>query len=257
MDYISDSFYHFTPKKEYLYSIIQNGFYPRYCIENYDYLLKEYNMPTIAIPMVCFCDIPIVFIEDHTKNYGEFAIAMKKEWGEKKLNPLLYLTDNSIPQKKFELIQWDLMREAKKQRMYNAELSNEAISMFYHFQDFIAYLKKYRGKSSKHNGKEVIFYREREWRWIPEPKLEDIKDEIILRLDPSEYSNIKEKNKLLEKEYKLDFSTDDVDYLIVNNKEAKNELAQLLYKINKNKLLDRIYILNELIEKSKNSIKRL
>ena len=70
IDYIADSFYHFTPKKEHLFSIIENGFYPRYCIENYDYLLRKYKHdPTIAIPMVCFCDIPITFIEGHVENY--------------------------------------------------------------------------------------------------------------------------------------------------------------------------------------------
>jgi hypothetical protein len=252
MDYIADSFYHFTPKKEYLYNIIQNGFYPRYCIENYSYLLKEYNMPTIAIPMVCFCDIPIVFIEEHTKNYGKFAIAMKKEWGEKHLNPLLYLTDNSIPQRKFELIQWDLLKEARKKRIYdNVEASDEVIEMFYHFQDFIAYLKKYRGKSLKHDNREIIFYREREWRWIPEIDEEDVKKGIILRLDPSEYSKIKEKNKLLEENYKLNFSIDNVDYIIVDNQESKKEFGQLLHKINKRELIDKMYVLAELLYKSK------
>jgi hypothetical protein len=252
MDYIADSFYHFTPKKEYLYNIIKNGFYPRYCIENYDYLLKNYDTTTIAIPMVCFCDIPIAFIEEHTKNYGEFAIAMKKKWGEKHLNPLLYLTDNSIPQEKFELIQWDLMKEIKRRREYdNAKISDEIKDMFYHFQDFIAYMKKFSGKSSKNN-KEIIFYREREWRWIPEARKEDIEKGIILRLDPSDYPNIEEKNKQLEK-YKLDFSIDDVEYIIVNNEEARCELQELLNRINKIELKEKIYILNELIQKDRNN----
>jgi hypothetical protein len=252
-DYIADSFYHFTCKKEYLFSIIKNGFYPRYCIEDYSYLLKKYSTGKIAIPMVCFCDIPILFIEEHVENYGEFAIAMKKEWGEKYLNPLLYLTEESIPQKMIEYIQWDLMNEINKN--INDKINEKkAIEMFYIFHDFIAYMKKYKGPSSKHDKKEIIFYREREWRWIPKVNEEDFKREIMLRLEPSDFPNIYKENNLLEKKYKLEFSTDDVDYLIVNNAEVKKELEHLLYEIDKIKLINKIHILKELVEKTKNEI---
>ena len=258
MDYIADSFYHFTSRKEYLFSIIKNGFYPRYCIENYSYLLKKYSSePTIAIPMVCFCDIPIVFIEEHIKNYGEFAIAMKKEWGRKKLNPLFYLMDDSIPQKKLELLQGDLFGKLINNYPPNEdeEMFNHFKEIFDHFMDFIAYIKKYKGLSSKHGKKEIIFYREREWRWIPEIDEEDIKKGIILRLEPSDYPMIANKNKLIEEEkkYRLEFSTDDVDYLIVDSEETKQELEQLLsnHGYNKPQLIDKVHILEKLIKEYK------
>lgn len=84
----SETLFHFTGRekgKETLLSILENGFYPRYCIEN----LSSYNENTEsqypAFPMVCFCDIPLTRIKTHTKHYGEYAIGLKKlgEWKKK------------------------------------------------------------------------------------------------------------------------------------------------------------------------------
>jgi len=262
MDYIADSFYHFTPKNENLFSIIKNGFYPRYCKENYDYLLRNYNKleSIFAIPMVCFCDIPIVFIEEHVENYGKFAIAMKKKWGEKHLNPLMYLMDGSIPKNNFVVLQDILFGEKIKQKSFDVKdlfkrdsKLKKIKKMFYHYHDFIAYMKKYKGESIKHDNKEIIFYREREWRWIPKINKEDEENGVILRLDPSDFHLIEKKNKLIEKNkrYRLEFSKDDVDYLIVDSEETKHELEQFLSKNNMPQLVDKVHILEKIINDSK------
>ncbi len=49
-----------------------------------------------AIPMVCFCDLPLSQIRKHTKTYGEYALGLSKEWAIKKqINPVLYTYPNS------------------------------------------------------------------------------------------------------------------------------------------------------------------
>ena len=117
----SNSLFHFTPKEEYLLDILENGFWPRYCFEDIEWLipkdlknelekqeednfletltkeLVKSNISSIAYPMSCFCDIPLSKITAHTDFYGSFGLGMTKEWGiRKRLNPIFYLSDNSI-----------------------------------------------------------------------------------------------------------------------------------------------------------------
>src|ERR1017187_10890632 len=53
--------------------------------------IKEY-----ALPMTCFCDIPLSQIADHISFYGDYGIGMSKKWGlTKGLNPILYVNKGS------------------------------------------------------------------------------------------------------------------------------------------------------------------
>ena len=38
----SNSLFHFTPKEEYLLDILENGFWPRYCSEDIEWLIPKY-----------------------------------------------------------------------------------------------------------------------------------------------------------------------------------------------------------------------
>ena len=52
--------------------------------------------PNVAIPVVCFCDIPLSRISDHIGFYGNFGIGLTKEWAMSNgLNPLLYVSSTS------------------------------------------------------------------------------------------------------------------------------------------------------------------
>ena len=83
----SDNLFHFTKSIDFLKGILLNGFLPRYCLEDTSYLTIEY----IGYPMICFCDIPISRIGDHTAFYGNYGLGMTKEWGlRNNLAPLLY-----------------------------------------------------------------------------------------------------------------------------------------------------------------------
>lgn len=88
----TDELFHFT-RFENLLSIIREGFYPRYNLE-YTFLSNVFERPAAfeIIPMVCFCDIPLTLVQEHSTKYGKCAIGLDKKWGEKYgLSPVIYV----------------------------------------------------------------------------------------------------------------------------------------------------------------------
>jgi hypothetical protein len=93
----SNTLFHFTDSAENLIRILENDFLPRFCLEELE-LFRKGDTPLIdmAIPMVCFCDLPLSNIGEQLSAYGNYGIGMSKEWGIRQgINPVLYLTPNS------------------------------------------------------------------------------------------------------------------------------------------------------------------
>jgi hypothetical protein len=91
----SQSLFHFTNQAESLFDILKAGFWPKYCLEDIGWQNFE-KFDYIAFPMVCFCDIPLSRIAEHTGYYGSYGIGLEKEWAEKNaLNPVLYISSKS------------------------------------------------------------------------------------------------------------------------------------------------------------------
>lgn len=80
---------HFTPKLEFLASILKNGFEyrnPKERLPLTGYSTSPSSIPGVirydfTWPVVCFCDIPEHAIRDHSNQYGRYGICLKKEWG--------------------------------------------------------------------------------------------------------------------------------------------------------------------------------
>ena len=90
----SDNLFHFTKNTDYLKGILLNGLYPRYCLEDVKWLGVRDKF--LAYPMVCFCDIPISRISDHTAFYGEYGLGLARSWGlTNRLTPVIYATPGS------------------------------------------------------------------------------------------------------------------------------------------------------------------
>ncbi len=70
----TNELYHYTATFENLQNILETGFTPVFCCEEYLDGNKYWT------PMVCFCDIPLNLTEEHRNMYGNYVIGMKKEW---------------------------------------------------------------------------------------------------------------------------------------------------------------------------------
>lgn len=168
----ASSLFHFTGGIEALKGILEKGFWFSYCYEEYDNAIifnNEHNEHAcsfvgsngtkrgVAIPMICFCDIPLLRVQEHAECYGEYIIGINKDYVESlsyRLNPVLYLFSRNIQDSLCDL-------SVSKDNFQSDRTLNYRNSV----NDFIAYSKRYRGFDLYRN-KEVCFYDEREWRAV-------------------------------------------------------------------------------------------
>lgn len=211
----SENLFHFTKTLDVLKSILQNGLYPRYCLEDMSWYGLEDH---IAHPMVCFCDIPLSRIHEHTSFYGEYGLGLTKIWGLKnQLDPVIYCDRNGL-----------LSKAAKSiGSIDNKDVEDD-------FQERISLAFACLAKLTKpltggmYVGGNIVekdFYQESEWRYLPREGIERIgvfKDEFENKND--------ELNREME-EHKLEFLPTDIAYIFVQ-KDA--DIPGLIDFINNN-----------------------
>lgn len=151
----SSTLFHFTRSLDNLKGLLSKGFQPRYCLEDTRFLGIKFT----AYPMVCFCDIPISRIGDHTSFYGNYGIGMTRDWGVRNgLNPLLYVTTTGpVP---------NFLNYVTEN--YGSENEDADQNIIEHFQAILALVKPLSGKMLIGGAiVEKDFYQESEWRFVP------------------------------------------------------------------------------------------
>lgn len=210
----SSSFFHYRRSKDDFLKIIKNGFFYRYSFEplgpvfahsNQDVYIPLANLiekgkripnrddfSGIAMPMLCFCDIPIMRANKHRKYYGDYCIGLDKEMTIEKfgsyLNPVFYVSSEEVKTEFEELVR--LRREIaltndEKEIMKKIsetctdikdicaafkdpcfkEITKKSVRhtrLYLSLMHFMALCKPYNGKNYK--GEDVCYYDEREWR---------------------------------------------------------------------------------------------
>jgi hypothetical protein len=136
----SNTLFHFTGNKngtngiDNIFDMLQNGFIISASRETDVLELFGYD---IRVPMVCFCDIPLMRINDHIQNYGDYGIGISKKWAQKKgIEPIFYIRKGSL-----------LLKQIK-----NID-KNRSLAPYF--------------KVMYKNRKD--FSKENEWRYIPNP----------------------------------------------------------------------------------------
>lgn len=212
----SSTLFHFTKSIESLKSILSNGFYPRYCLEDTSWLDWPGNKH--AFPMVCFCDIPLSKMFEHVENYGSYGIGLSKEWGCSKLVvPVSYVSmgngfASDVVQKLSGV--WKLVNEhnAKCYRTSNAVQELCVQGTF----NLMKYVKPLSG-SMVSNGKirqDVDFQQENEWRYIPTLPSDDMG--MMNEIDFNDENTLNMNNQEIAK-LPLGFSFGDIKYIFVND----------------------------------------
>lgn len=230
---------------DFLQSILRKmKIYPRYYKEDLSYLKLE-GLDGIAYPMKCFCDIFLNKLENHMSSYGNYGIALTKEWGVlNKLQPVQYINENSSL---YSTIQ-DIYYDNKNKFKYGKKDS---------FHNIIGFIKPIYGKMPYDGGViEKNFHDEKEWRYIPDINPRDRKFFAYIEkpyiINTQDLLDERSNKFFLKDKYGLKFSADDVRYIMI---AAENERELMIDFIIKNcrfpreekyKLISKITILNEM-----------
>jgi len=221
----SSTLFHFTSSMEAVTSILEHELEPRYCLEHFESLFGRNPDPrtSFALPMVCFCDIPLSQTWRHMRVYGRYGIGMAKSWGMRKgVTPVLYVHPESSTARAITSLVEDLPRQPQ---------DPVVMQLWENVGRVAGFTKPYSGDFRK-NGvthQNVRFYDEREWRYIPvDPST---RRTPILAQD--RYRNLAARRdaNLDIKHLKLGFDPWDIRYIIVANDDEILPMVQEIERI--------------------------
>jgi len=227
----ANTVFHFTNSLERLKGILTNGFYPNYCLEDWSLVMRvDYE---VAIPMVCFCDIPLSQVQNHAGIYGNYVIGLrKKSWAmQNKINPVLYTYPASLS----EIFLSNMMKEIIDKRQ-TCRVGRHVLPENY--LKFIEFMKPYEGRLWRKNRylkRTVRFYDEREWRFLPTNTMGErdytpvVPKNFFLNIAQMKpYREILQTKRLL-------FEPKDVKYIIVKEESQVPKMITIVEAIYKSK----------------------
>lgn len=199
----SETLFHFTKSSDVLEVILEDGFWPRFCLEDVSWLgFTEYDY--VSYPMVCFCDIPLSRISEHVDFYGSFGLGMSKDWAEKNgLNPVFYFSRSSATSKTLRKLNNPIIKLSDEDDVKKAQ---NTIRYIY------AFTKPTKGEMVVDNqpvGKN--FYQESEWSYVPT----DIKITHLTRVNHENVIKLQKANEATKKSSLLKFTPNDIKYIFV------------------------------------------
>jgi hypothetical protein len=203
--------FHITTSLDILLRILEEGFWPQYCLEDIAWL--DHDVSRLAWPMVSFCDIPISRLREHTAFYGSYGIGLSRErWQATGLNPVVYVSEESMLR--------DVLRNLLSDVRRNPNPSIRTAAMV-----IIAHCKPLKGVMEV-NGQMMKrdFYSECEWRflpWVNEGKHGFLMKKHIFRDKAARM----EANEERRKDRMLEFFPADVRYLVVKSPDEVSKLV--------------------------------
>lgn len=228
----SNTLFHFTNSATNLIDIIKGGFKPRFCLEELGsdlFFQDSHEDLEEAIPMTCFCDLPLSHISSHLEFYGHYGIGLSKEWGmENGLTPITYIHPKSTQLLYLKKIGKQIFSDYIED-IENIEPSENPI---FTFCEISAFFKSYEGQMWRNNKYiDKRFYDEREWRFVPFAADGGYYQKHDYRLSKEEFFNEIKKaqaNDFAGARYNLKFDCQNVKYLIVKHEKEMIALSDAL-----------------------------
>ncbi|WP_339881414.1 abortive infection system antitoxin AbiGi family protein [uncultured Algoriphagus sp.] len=227
----ANTLFHFTKTLDNIKNILTNNFSPRYCLERIDFLSQNGKLD-LAIPMICFCDIPLSQIINHVITYGDYAIGLGKDWAIKNgISPVLYLYNDSRTNRMLNSL---FISSARIDMVKRLIKKDETFQSSLDFMEFLFYCKIYKGDMWRDNKlvKKITFYDEREWRYVPNIQdLESINPRLIInKAEHNDFRVKQDYNEQLRK-YQLKFTPTDIKYIIIKNESERLEMIRMIEDI--------------------------
>lgn len=241
----TSSVFKFTKEYELLEKMIENGIIPNYCGEDLSFDSQRFY---VGVPMSSFCDIPLTRLKVHTGRYGEFALALSKEWAiQKGLTPIMYIANDVVLESVYfhyqenqKVVDRYNRPDVKKDLLRRAALSSFPLGDYARMLNtqtehainthIIGYLKKYEGV---YIDGPIINYEENEWRYLVPDENETkwfwSEDDYLKWRFPNGDKTVKKpspSNAL--KNYTLTFSCKDVRHVLVSDDEFKSRLLDFI-----------------------------
>ena len=217
----SSTLFHFTNRREHLLNILEDEFSPHYSFEDFAGVLgpgADQRNAAVAIPMVCFCDIPLSQTQAHMKAYGSYALGLTKSWGRRLgVSPVLYAYAGAATA--IAVIDLHLQIEVLRGTFDDgAEFSPDT-------ERLMCFVKPYEGRLPRpgRKSKPVRFYDEREWRYVPPApwralQRRDFADEKVRRLA----------NADVRTRFRLSFEPSDIRYIVV---ATEDEIGPMISEV--------------------------
>jgi len=204
----SSTLFHFTRGIDALKSILVEGFWPKYCLEDFSWYNAE--LGHIAYPMVCFCDIPLSRIRQHVSFYGEYGLGMSLTWGRQNgLNPVVYLSSESPLTSSLRNVLANLGPNTEKRYYNGAADLNHIIS---YIKPLEGWLPIVDSVPPPPNPKQ--FYQENEWRYVPHNKpVSSWVNKADFKVDEKRETL----NNIAKQQCMLKFTPSDVKYIFLKS----------------------------------------
>lgn len=245
----TSSVFKFTSDYELLVKIIRGGIIPNYCEEDLSFDETKF---CVGIPMASFCDIPITLLDEHNSRYGNYGIALTKEWAiNNGITPIMYIANDDVLRSVYyhhhrnqEVLDWYERGDVKEKLVKDTILKGFPIADYAEKlgaekehainTHIIGYLKKYVGEYQK---KPINNYEENEWRYLVpdegETKWLWSKEEYMKWRNPHNKDMSKETvrkpapSQALRR-YTLLFETKDVSYILVKDEDFKSRIIKVI-----------------------------